>query len=66
MCIYLSLGIIVCELFCLFVTYMSRKIFGYFACGVMVCITLSPHTHCAYHEWGLIPGMCNLELEGIV
>jgi len=35
--------------------------------GIMVCIILSPHTHIVHiMSEALYPGLCNLELEGIV
>jgi len=67
MCIYLSLGIIVYELFCLFVTYLS----GNFCVAILHVglwyASLSLHTYIVHIMSGaLYPGLCNLELEGIV
>jgi len=66
MCIYLSLGIIVYELFCLFVTYLFGNFFFILHVRLWYA-SLSLHTHIVHIMSGaLYPGLCNLELEGIV
>ena len=67
MCIHLSLGIIVCELFFLLLHISLEKFLAVLQVGVMVCIVLPPHTHIVHIMSGaLYQGLCNLELEGIV
>jgi len=59
MCIYLSLEVIVCKLFCIFSIYLPGKFSGCFAgggYGMQHSPSTHTHTLCAYHERGPIPG----------
>jgi len=52
--------------------YFVRYLLGKFFLAVLhmggygMHHSLYTHTNCAYHEWAVYPGLCNLELEGIV
>ena len=64
-CIYLSLGMIVCKLFILL--YISAWEIFWLLCRWVGYASLSLHTHIMHIMSGaLYPGLCNLELEGIV